>query len=283
MGEDLGEHRVMKISFGMIVFNAQSTLPKNMLGACLGNVYDVAHEILISEGAVRPHGGNNGDATWASDDGRSTDGTLEFLRSYPDPHNKIKIFTKEGYWDGKLEMCNAYAKEATGDYVWQLDSDEFYKKSDMEKIIRYLENNQETESVHFYANHFWGDWRHCCDEISGTKWANQIPWMRIFKNSAGSSWQSHAPPIYQNSAGNSMNRIVWGRDSTLSFGIKMYHYGYVVRSQASFKQRYYNNSTLVNLWDRWQEDSSIPLVNGDKSTPFVGTHPDIIYKLMGGE
>ena len=274
---------MVKISFGMIVFNANSTLPPNMLGACLSNVYDFAHEILISEGAVRPHGGNNGDATWASQDGRSTDGTLEFLRNFPDPDNKIKIFTKEGYWDGKLEMCNAYIAEATGDYVWQLDSDEFYKKSDMEKIINYLDDNRQIEAVHFYANHFWGDWDHCCDEFSGTRWANQIPWMRIFKHSPGSSWKSHAPPVYQDKTGAQMDTLVWGRDSTLGFGIKLYHYGYVARSQAAFKELYYNNSTLLNLWDKWQENKSSALVSGDHSTPFIGTHPEIIYKLMGEE
>jgi len=277
---------MIKISFGMIVFNAQSILPPNMLGACLANVYDVAHEILISEGAVRPYGGNNGDATWASRDGSSTDGTLEFIRNFPDPEKKIKIFTKEGYWDGKLEMCNAYASAATGDYVWQLDSDEFYKKRDMKRIINYLNNNQDIESVHFYANHFWGGWDYCCDENSGRNWANQIPWMRIFKNEKGSSWKSHAPPIYQNSSGTVMGSKILDRDTTLGFGIKLYHYGYVVRSQVEFKQQYYNggrDSQLINLWDEWQKNKETPLINNDISSPFIDRHPDIIVDLKEGK
>jgi glycosyltransferase involved in cell wall biosynthesis len=280
MAESIGGYKMLKISFGMIVFNAQSTLPTNMLSACLSNIYDIAHEILISEGAVRPHGGNNGDATWATSDGRSTDGTLEFLRNFPDPDNKIKIFTKEGFWNGKLEMCNAYAKDATGDYVWQIDSDEFYKKSDMRKVIDCLEENRHIDAVHFYANHFWGDWEHCCDETHGMSWANQIPWMRIFKNSPGSSWKSHAPPIYQDKHGVLMNRVVWDRDNTLKLGIKLYHYGYVVKSQTDFKEKYYKNNTLSNLWQKWQLDKDTRLINGDQSTPFTSTHPEIIYKLI---
>lgn len=41
----------MKLSFGIIVFNALDNLPENMLELCVKNVYDYAHEIFIVEGA----------------------------------------------------------------------------------------------------------------------------------------------------------------------------------------------------------------------------------------
>lgn len=265
----------MKISFGMIVFNALSILPKGMLGACIENVYDIAHEILISEGAVRPFGGNNGNASWATKDGRSTDGTLEFLRKFPDPEKKIKIFTKDDdFWDGKLEMCNAYITSMTGDYIWQLDSDEFYLKSDMQKIKQYLTINS-VDEVDFYANHFFGDFDHCCDEKQ-RGWANVIPWRRIFKHNPGDKWISHAPPIYGSHEGR--NNIL-SRETTLMMGIKMYHYGYVNKTQAEFKKRYYSNPTIYNAWKNWIIDHNYEILHGDRSLKFVGNHPKIIKKI----
>ena len=265
----------------MIVFNAESVLPTGMLSACLSNVYDIAHEILISEGAVRPHGGNPGDATWASSDGRSIDKTLEVLHNFPDPHNKIKIFTKKGFWDGKLEMCNACAREATGDYIWQLDSDEFYHRSDMQRVVDYLSDFPHTEAVHFYANHFWGDFDHCLDE-SDVHWSNEIPWMRVFKNDLGSSWVSHAPPIYQNAEGKPMTTDILDRNRTLSMGIKLYHYGYVVRSQPEFKEKYYADNTLIKQWDAWQKNKTGPTLKNQIAYPFAGDHPPIIDTLTKG-
>lgn len=265
----------------MIVFNGLKTLPKGMLSSCIKNVYPFAYEILIAEGAVRPTSENPGDATKMSQDGRSTDGTLEFLKSYPDPEGKIKIFTKDNnFWDGKLEMCNAAVAQATGDYIWQIDSDEFYHQYDMRRIISYLSMEQNIERVDFYANHFFGDFNHCCDETQ-RGWANQIPWMRIFKHTSGSKWKSHAPPIYQDKNGKTMSQNILSRENTLSFGIKLHHYGFVSPSQFEFKKQYYKSGQVdyVELLDKWTKDKNIPLVNGDRSKPFSGEHPDIIKEM----
>jgi len=265
----------MKISFGMIVFNALETLPEGMLGACLDNVYEFAHEILISEGAVQPTKRNNGDATWASKDGRSTDGTLSFLEKYPDPQNKIKIYIKDGYWKGKLQMCNAYLEGMTGDYLFQLDSDEFYHKQDMEKIVSLLDKNPEIDSVHFYANHFFGGYDYCCDERA-TKWANLIPWKRVFKYRPGEIWQSHAPPVF-----GTINKNIITRDTTLLMGIKLYHYSFVERTQAEFKTKYYGAGIdYANLWDEWHKNHDLKLVHGDKTYEFLGEHPEVIKRLI---
>ena len=150
----------MKISFGIIVFNGLKYLPQGLLEACIQNVYSFAHEILIVEGAVNDFKGkvpNNmehifiklankikkegvtvenkqlvfnykidtpgsGFASWAANSqGRSLDGTLDFLKNFPDPDNKIKIITKDIFWNDKTEMSSAWASQATGDYIWQLE------------------------------------------------------------------------------------------------------------------------------------------------------------------
>ena len=57
--------------------------------------------------------------------------------------NKITIITAEdegypdGFWPGeKLEQSQAYAKRATGNYLWQVDIDEFYKGTISLKLIQ---------------------------------------------------------------------------------------------------------------------------------------------------
>lgn len=270
----------VKLSAQMIVFNGLSILPKGMLGACISNIYDICHEILIAEGAVRPAGGNPGNATWASKNGRSTDGTLEFLRSFPDPDKKIKIFIKENdFWDGKLEMCNACLSGMSGTHLYQVDNDEFLKPTDLAKIIWMLENHSDKTMVEFFADLFFGDYDHCCD-YTQTKWANSIPWRRIFKFENGAKWISHAPPILSDGKGRPLNESKKIDNWTmLSLGIKLYHYAYVTRSQAEFKDRYYGKNFYVKMWDDFQKNKDIYIVQGDKSLPFVGTHPEVIEKI----
>jgi len=275
---------MVKISFQIITFNSLSILPQGMFKACLDNIYSFAHEILIAEGAVEPTFDNKGDATSLSSDGRSTDGTLEFLYSYYDPDKKVKIFKKDDYWCGKTEMCNIISQNATGDYLWQVDSDEFFHKEDIEKIIDIL-SIQEFDRVDFYANQFCKDFYHCCDE-EDVYWSNLIPWMRIFRHEPKSQWYSHAPPIYLDSQGQVRNKNVLTRDMTLMMGIKLYHYSMVSRTQAEFKQKYYKAGGVdwLKLYDLWQEKEENNRVIGEsKFKKFDGRHPSIIEELIKNE
>src|SRR5204862_3398887 len=84
----------------------------------------------------------------ATPDGHSSDGTLDILRRFrenEDPEHKVTVVTAEdeghpdGFWPGeKHEQSRAYAKRATGNYLWQVDIDEFYKTRDMERILGML-------------------------------------------------------------------------------------------------------------------------------------------------
>jgi cellulose synthase/poly-beta-1,6-N-acetylglucosamine synthase-like glycosyltransferase len=160
----------MKITFGCIVFNILETLPENMFEYCIQNIYEYAHEIIIVEGATKAISHYwDGDTSTFTSNGRSTDGTIEYLYKLQEKYPKIKIIIGDGFWNGKTEMCNAYASIATGDYIWQLDSDEFYHENDIIKIIRLLDL-QNPDSVHFYANHFFGGFNYVIDERCSTSW-----------------------------------------------------------------------------------------------------------------
>lgn len=271
----------MKVSFGMIVFDAMNVLPAGMLRACIENVLPVAHEILIVEGATKAQGDHywDGDASLFTQDGRSHDGTLELLREMAAKNPKIKLIEGQGFWPGKTSMCNAYAECAVGDYLWQLDADEFYHQEDMQKIVAMLKERR-PDAVHFYANHFWGGWTHCMDEVTDQRWSNQFPWRRIFRHIPGKSqWITHEPPSYMADGVTCNNGNVVTRDVTLAMGVKLHHYGYVHRKQAEWKERFYLETPYRRLWDLWQQDHTTNILGG-YTKRFTGQHPAILKDII---
>jgi hypothetical protein len=269
----------MKITFGMIVFNAEFNLPNGMIEACIKNVYDIAHEIIIVEGATRAKNHYfDGDTSKFTFNGSSIDRTLEIIRGIPDPDNKITLIESKGFWDGKTEMCNAWSKIATGDYVWQLDSDEFYHIEDMKRMINYLEKER-PDAVYFNAFHFFGGLEYCIDERSYPDWGSG-PWFRLFRNVPGKSkWISHEPPVYEcDGIICNKGKLVTQNQSSI-IGIKMYHYSYVDYKQIEFKTGFYRNNTYPIAWEKFLDDKTYkPL--GSTAYKFDGQHPDIINKLF---
>ena len=269
----------MKITFGMIVFNAEKNLPKGMLEACISNVYDIAHEIIIVEGATRAITHYyDGDTSQFTDDGRSSDKTVDILKKIPDPLNKIKIIESRGFWNGKTEMCNEWAKIATGDYVWQLDSDEFYHVDDMKKLICYLEEYK-PDAVYFNAYHFFGGFNYCIDERSYPEWGSG-PWYRVFRNIPNKSrWISHEPPVYSADTLICNSGRVLNQNQSSEIGIKMYHYSYIDTKQIDFKKIFYGNNLYPEAWKEFEKDKNYkPL--GSTVYKFEGDHPEIIKKLF---
>lgn len=268
----------MKITFGMIVFNSEKTLPKGMLEACIKNVYDIAHEIIIVEGATKAVTHYfDGDTSPFTEDGKSKDNTINIIKNIPDPLNKIKLIESRGFWNGKTEMCNAWAEIATGDYVWQLDSDEFYHIENINKLISYLEVNK-PDAVYFNAYHFFGGFHYCIDERSFPNWGSG-PWYRLFRNVPDKSkWLSHEPPVYQCEGLVCNNGNILRQEESTKLGIKMYHYSYVTESQINFKTLFYKNSIYPEAWNKFKVDKEYkPL--GSKAYKFEGEHPEIIKKL----
>jgi len=246
----------MKITIFSIVYNILETLPDKMFELNIQNMYDFVDEIIIVEGATTE--------IKTDTNGRSNDGTIDFLKKLEKKYNKIKIIIGSGYWKDKIEMCNAASKNATGDYLWQLDSDEFYKHEDIIKIKKLLEERK-PDSIHFFANHFFGGFDKYIDE-NGRRWGNDIPWKRIFKHKPGKSfWIEHRPPTYICDGKNCDNGVVINRNETLSLGLKMFHYSYVQESQIKFKSSYFKNENYNFFF-------------GEKVKIFREEHPEIIKK-----
>jgi len=266
----------MKITFGMIVFNSCSILPDNMLSLCIQNIYPFAHEIIIVEGATKSVNHYwDGNTTSLTKNGKSTDNTIEYIKMFSDPDHKIQLIESCGFWDGKTTMCNEYAKRATGDYIWQLDNDEFFHHQDIKTIISLLKN-EKPDAIHFFANHFFGDFNHCIDERGDGIWGNDIPWRRIFRHIPNKShWLSHEPPNYIcNGIVCNEGKLI-NKYDTLKMGIKMYHYSYITKNQASFKDVFFNQSNNLKEWEQFQTNKNTT-AHGSQVYLFEGSHPKII-------
>jgi len=232
-----------KISFGIIVLNGEPFTRYN-----LRNIYEFAYEIIIAEGASLK-------ATHiANSEGHSTDGTLEILREFKakeDPENKITIVTAEdegypnGFWPGeKDEQSQAYAKRCTGDFLWQLDIDEFYDKADIAKIAGLLSKTKKDTCFTVAAHNYFlspqikqvgSYFNHPC--FQGEPWGR---FRRIFSWGEGYQYVSHRPPTVANAYG----KIIHKRrkvDISSNLGVLMHHYSVFSVEKWQAKIQYYKN------------------------------------------
>jgi len=228
----------MKISFGMIVFNGDY-----VLNELLETIYSFAHEIIISEGPVK-HYQKQGLK-------ESTDNTVEIIKSFPDPANKIKLLQNQ--WANKDAMCNAFLKHMTGDYVWHVDSDELYKPEDIEKVIKYLEKNKKTcFSMSFKLASFYGGFQR---QISGFEETFEVH--RIKKIIPGRSrWITHRPPtmLWPPTGKKCRDMGHVDHNVTDTWGVRIFHYSFVFPKQVKAKTKYYYDrdprGIVPNYWDK---------------------------------
>jgi len=236
-----------KISFGIIVLNGEP-----FTRYCIHALYPYAYEIIIAEGACE------GARNIATEKGHSKDGTLEILREIKrleDPENKITIITSEdeghpdGFWPGeKLEQSQAYAKRAKGDYLWQVDIDEFYKDEDIRKIIILLNEDDKISCISFNQIGFWGGFNYTVDSWYFKRYLPEI--FRVFKWVQGYQYVSHRPPTVINKEGINLKEINFlDARQTKKMRLFMYHYSFVFPKQVREKALYYKNAD----WSRRKE------------------------------
>ena len=279
----------LRVSFGMIVFNGEYFLKQ-----VLDGVYDFAHEIVIAEGA------DDISLPLANPDGSSTDSTWDILASYPDPKRKIKLV--RGQWRDKDHQSNAYMEHLTGDIVWLLDSDEMYQPQDMERIARAMHDDPELMAVEMRHRVFFGG----LDRIAhGKHWENTF-W-RVHRLYPGARYLSHRPVNVVHPSGKTMNDMKHiSADQLDDWGIRMYHYSYVLDKQVEEKMRYhahwrptkyprekdvnyFHYDYIEKIWNPWKtERERVEREFGispniyrekdgsptrDSTVPFTGSHP----------
>lgn len=281
---------IPKITFGIIALNAQPFLEYNLRA-----LYPFAHQIIVVEGAARPA------AELADPNGHSKDDTVQMLRRFQaeeDPAGKLTlVFAKdEGYPDGlwpeKDEMSQAYARRATGDWLWQVDSDEFYRTADLHTIVELLAEQPGLSGISFPFIEFWGGF----DYLVTGKWYIQefTETPRVFRWGSGYHYRSHRPPSVVDKRGRPLDPSRWLSGAAMQqLGIFMYHYSYILPKQAEQKVGYYSNVSWTEAYrqnQRWLEESfwklKQPLFLGERGFPifqwlerYQGRHPSAIRQL----
>lgn len=271
----------MKMSFVIIVLNGMP-----FLKAALESIYKSAHEIIIVEGAVKKARFS------ATKDGHSIDGTISFIKKFKDDKNKIKLMSP-GFWEDKCSMQNAGLKEVTGNYVWLVDSDEVYKKKDIEKIIQILKEDSTITQINVPMLHFWKDYDHIISsDILRSKGV-----ARIFKFEKGNYFSTHRPPTLKSKE---KSKII-EKDVLENLEIYCYHYSYILPMQVKQKLTLYKLYGWEKPWkidlDDWYSNcfAKWTIENKDKieekygiwtcdknskTEKFLGVHPKSMRCIM---
>lgn len=217
----------LRFSFGIIVFNGAAFLKE-----VLESIYDFAFEIIVIEGP------DLNALSMAGPDGGSTDGTMDILRGFPDPEKKLKVI--RGIWQSKDQQCNRFIEQVSGDYIWQVDDDEIYKKEDLLKIERILLEDPDITAVAFYWQNFFKGF----DRVMVADPPYEV-W-RLFRFRPGYQFSTHRPPTVVDGPGGAvMNHMKPLHGQALAdAGIYIYHYSYVFDDQVRDKIRYHTNFRL---------------------------------------
>jgi hypothetical protein len=279
-----------RITFGLIVLNGEP-----FVRYCLRSIYPFAYEIIVVEG------GHKDAKSVCTPDGHSIDSTLESLfkfKNEEDTENKLTIVTKDGFWPKKDELGNdrtpqsrAYAERATGDYLWQVDIDEFYKEEDMIAIINMLKHDPSITAVTFPFINFWGDIKY---EIEGWKFLRGANYChRIFKWNENYKYVTHEPPTIFNEKGIDLREINWiNGKSFMNKGIFMYHYSHLFPWQVKQKTMVYKDEKPDDCSDilEWAENNYFRITDPFNIERhywypswliyYKGTHPKQVITMM---
>jgi len=246
----------------MIVLNGEPFTRYN-----LRSIYPWAHQIIVVEGACKAA------AAAADAKGHSTDGTLEVLgrfQSEEDPDQKLTIVTAEdeghpdGFWPGeKHEMSRAYAKRATGNYLWQVDVDEFYREEDMPAIVALLQTG--TTQISFPILQFWGGigFRENGEFLS----VHFTQIHRLFAWGEDYRYTTHRPPTVVDGNGTDLRRQKWVASPGMrARKIFMYHYCMLLPKQVRQKCSYYSRVdwAAFQQMEKWAENAYFKFL-----TPFA--------------
>ncbi len=274
-----------RITFGIIVLNGEP-----FTRYCLRALYPYAHQIIVVEGAVATA------AATATADGHSVDGTLDTLRQFQaaeDPEHKVEIITRDGFWAEKDEMSQAFAARATGDYLWQVDVDEFYRDEDIQTVMTLLRDDPSITALSFRMVTFWGNFDTITDGWFLRHEFTNIH--RVFGWGSGYRYVTHRPPTVHDDQGRDVRTVHWVSGDSLEkqHGIRMFHYSLVFPKQVSRKSSYYQRAAWAHharKADEWAERAYMKLerpyrVHNVYRYPswlerFRGEHPAQIQALI---
>lgn len=258
----------LKLRIGyMIVLNGLHHLEhKNYTKYLLETALD---HLIIVEGAVDA---TKGSASWSGkipesfqNNGRSIDGTFEYLQNMKTEYPNLHVITCEGFWSGKDAMINAAVektKEITKEcFLWEIDSDEQWTKWKMDEIEREM-IAEGADCVDVMFHHMMGP-----NLIAyGPNWGGNTC-IRLW-NWKGQSYKRHAPPILEG-----------GNGKTINVHQRFIHYSYYFLKDIQFKSDwYYKDLSIINRWKALQQNNNLPISIGE-ILPIYKNYDSFIYKM----
>ena len=120
----------------------------------LANCYDEFDTIRVLEGAV--HGRPN-----STPDGHSIDKTREIIKNFPDPANKIELYSYSRPFDSLEQMKQVFLDVSSPDELLCIsDADEFYLDGQINRLRKILSLRPSLSQVVPMFLHFWRDAKH---------------------------------------------------------------------------------------------------------------------------
>ena len=233
----------VRITFGIIVFNGEP-FTRYLLRA----LYPFAHQIIVVEGVCVSA------SSISTSNGHSTDGTLEVLMAYKahhDPEGKLFIVTAKdegysnGFWPEKDQMSQAYAKRVTGNYLWQVDSDEFYRQDDMKRIIDLLRSG--VDAISFPTINFFGGLNYAIEGFYLIR-DRADEFHRIFAWGKGYVYKTHRPPTVVDEKNINLRNKFWlSSEQMRAKSIYLYHYSLLFPKQVGEKVCYYSRISIDKI------------------------------------
>lgn len=196
--------------------------------------------------------------------GSSVDGTIEFLEDLSLRNKKLKFVKSKGFWNGKDEQVNVAINEVRKItdkcFLWQVDIDEQWELSEIEKAERELVEKGGKTGL-FKCEYYVGS-----DLIVKGVWG-EGPYNRLW-NWNNESFQAHEPPIL--SGGN-------GKEVLLSSRFK--HYSYFFQKDVEFKNDWYSgHENVLDNWLNLKNETNFPIHVSKLITGPWGKTNSFIYK-----
>lgn len=265
----------------MIVLNAEP-----FLGYQLRALYPHAHQILIVEGAYPAS------AEFARD-GHSTDNTVAIVRAFmerDDPDRKVTLIQREGLWSGLTEQFGALTSHITGDYLWEIDADEFYEPEAIERVREVLTRDPSITLLAFKPLNFIFDTKYRL--VSGRDFHAHYPGVyRVFRWKPGYQFVQHEPPTVGDEQGRNLLTLhPLDQHATARLGVFLYHYWAIFQDKVEMKARTYakrgwsispNMAQWAENWltlrDPWHLQSNFR--HRTWIERFDGAHPPAVSRL----
>ncbi len=147
----------------------------------LRNNYDEFDIIRIVEGAVEGRPGS-------TPDGHSTDNTLEIIRNFPDPENKVELYTISRPFKSLEEQKQIFIDMASADeWLFIVDADEFYLEGDINRVRKAIHLHPNASEIIPTFLHFYRDFFHV--KAPHPEWQPQH--QRIIKYRPGLRYHTH--------------------------------------------------------------------------------------------